>query len=105
MAINKGPSKNIAGVHKSDALSIIQAQLAVITKGAATVSFIQTNSSCDFCGGGHNNNNCQVGNNLPSSKMSKPTILTTCRDRTIPTPTRTIQVGGATQSCNGGTTT
>ena len=62
----QGPTKKIARIHEIDTLSAIQAQLAVITKrlGAVTVSSIQTNSSCDFCGGGYDNNNCQAGNNF-----------------------------------------
>ena len=62
----RGPAKKIVGVHEIDTLSVIQAQLAVITKrlGAAIVSSIQTISSCDFCGGDHDNNNCQAGNSF-----------------------------------------
>jgi len=46
-------SKKIARVYELDTLSAIQAQLAVITKwlGTTTISFIQTNSFCDFCRG------------------------------------------------------
>jgi len=60
------PTKKTAGVHELDALFAIQAQLAIITKklGGATVSSIQTNSSCDFCGGSRENNNCQDSNNF-----------------------------------------
>ena len=51
MQSSRRQKNNITGVHEPDILSTIQAQLAVITKrlGAAIVSFIQTNSSCDFC--------------------------------------------------------
>ena len=82
----RGPTKEIAGVHELDALSTIQAQLAIITKklGRATVSSIQTNSSCDFCG--------WPAIILPSSKMNKLITSTTIKGRTTPTPTRTIQV-------------
>ena len=47
---SKGATKKITVVYELDTLSVIQAQLAVIIKqlGVATVSSIQTNSSCDF---------------------------------------------------------
>jgi len=49
-----GTTKKITGIHELDTLLAIQAQLAVITKWLETtiVSYIQTNSSCDFCRGG-----------------------------------------------------
>jgi len=59
-------TKKIVGVHEIDTQSAIQAQLTVIIKKlrAATISSIQTHSSCDFYGGVHDNNNCQTENNF-----------------------------------------
>ena len=74
-----------------DTLSVIQAQLAVIIKrlGTTTVSFIQTNLSCDFYGGGIKAIivNLIV---LLSSKLNKQIISITIKGRTIPTPTHII---------------
>ena len=51
---SRGTVKRIQEYMSLDTVSAIQAQLVMITKrlGTTTVTFIQTSSSCDFCGGG-----------------------------------------------------
>jgi len=105
MAIRVAP-KNIACVHELDALSVIQAQLALITKqlGAANVSAIQTpTSACNSCGG-HTNDDCQDTTFLRSLKTNMQTTLTTSNDLTIPTPIHTTPDGETTQIFLGATT-
>ena len=95
---SRGPVKKITRVYELDTLSAIQAQLTVIIKrlGVATVSSIQTNLSCDFCGGGMKAIivNLVV---LPTIKLSKQIISITIKNITTFTPTYTIQDGGITQ--------
>ena len=58
----RGATKKITRVHELDALTVIQAQLAAITKrlSTTTVSAIQTYNSS---GGSHKNTSCEVSNN------------------------------------------
>ena len=63
MAIDRVTPKKVVGVHELDAILVIHAQLALLTKRLDTsnVSAIQIpNSSCESCGGGQASNDSQV---------------------------------------------